>query len=96
DFSASSPDALVSIFSSTFKASSLILNNSDPGQIQRALKFLDLERTTCLQLEKTEKLSIRSLSFGIIESYHLTLLHFTGADEGAYKNAIASLEKWKT
>ncbi|GMR55249.1 hypothetical protein PMAYCL1PPCAC_25444, partial [Pristionchus mayeri] len=63
EFSNKSNDEMVTVISRMFDVMSLILKNSEPGRIKRALTSLDFERVNCLKLEKSNELSIRSLMF---------------------------------
>ncbi|GMR31261.1 hypothetical protein PMAYCL1PPCAC_01456, partial [Pristionchus mayeri] len=70
-----SDDVLVPVTSRVLDAFSLILKGSELHRIRNALAVIDLERSNCVEFEDTEEQSARSLSFGIIQSLHLTLKH---------------------
>ncbi|GMR43773.1 hypothetical protein PMAYCL1PPCAC_13968, partial [Pristionchus mayeri] len=59
-----------------FDVMSLILESAHHSHIKLALNILKSEYCNCLHLENTTELSIRLVMFGIIESLHLTLVHF--------------------
>ncbi|GMR44059.1 hypothetical protein PMAYCL1PPCAC_14256, partial [Pristionchus mayeri] len=81
-------DTLVSVFSRTLESISVILKDFEPRLVERALKSLDFERSNCIQLEESEEPSIRSLTLGLIESFHITLLHLMGEKGQNKENAI--------
>ncbi|GMR57208.1 hypothetical protein PMAYCL1PPCAC_27403, partial [Pristionchus mayeri] len=55
-----SVDCLACVFSRALEGMAIIMKNSEPCRIQRALRSLDLERSNCLQFENSEEPSLRS------------------------------------
>ncbi|GMR44031.1 hypothetical protein PMAYCL1PPCAC_14227, partial [Pristionchus mayeri] len=84
-----------SVISKVFDLVGIMMKNSESCHIQRALECLDCERVICLKFEKSKEPSIRSLTLGLIESFHLTLLHLMGEKEETYEKAESIIKEWK-
>ncbi|GMR50597.1 hypothetical protein PMAYCL1PPCAC_20792, partial [Pristionchus mayeri] len=95
DFFENSSNALVPVFSSTFHTITAILNNSVPRHVQRALRNLDRDRTNALRGENFKQTTIRSLTYGLLESFNLSLMHLTGESGDAYEKALSAIVKLK-
>ncbi|GMS83285.1 hypothetical protein PENTCL1PPCAC_5460, partial [Pristionchus entomophagus] len=75
DFSFKSDDVLVSVISKAFDVSHMIMKGSNDSRIITALKSLASERSLCFQDENFIDPSLRSMTYGFLESFQLTLLH---------------------
>ncbi|GMR57212.1 hypothetical protein PMAYCL1PPCAC_27407, partial [Pristionchus mayeri] len=73
----------------------IIMKDSEPCRIQRALRSLDLERSNCLKFENSKEPSLRSMMYGLIESLHLALTHLTREKIDVNGESLAISEEWK-
>ncbi|GMS91459.1 hypothetical protein PENTCL1PPCAC_13634, partial [Pristionchus entomophagus] len=75
EFAIQSDDTLVSLISKGFDVISAIHKTSKHSNIKRTLESLDIELSIYLRSENIKDPSFRTLIYGFVESFRLTLQH---------------------